>query len=118
MSKSIYEEALSIIDKIYGSDTIEGHAYYAVKRLPPAWEVNMDELEKMKHALKQGKKQEKLLILYEKLSEHRLNIIHELLNKIASLTIDKDFELEVRKYGDKDSEIIIEIEKIKELSYE
>jgi len=118
MSKSIYEKALSTIDKIYKSDTIEGFAYYVVKRLPPAWEVNMDELEEMKHALKQAKKQEKLLELYEKLSDHRLNVIHELLNKIAFLTVDKDIELEVKKYGYEDNKIIVEIEKIKELVYE
>lgn len=64
MSKSIYDDVLSTIDNIYKSDTIEGFAYYTVKRLSPAWEVNMDELEKMKHALEQAQKQEKLLELY------------------------------------------------------
>ena len=118
MSKSIYEEVLSIIDNIYKSDTIEGFAYYTVKRLPPSWEVNMDELEKIKHALKQAQKQQKLLELYMKLSDHRLRVIHKLLDKIAFLTIDKDIELEVKKYGDEDNKIIVEIEKLKELLYE
>lgn len=118
MSKSIYEEALEIIDNIYKRDKVEDLDYYVIRRLPFSWEVNMDELEKIKHALKQAKKQQKLLDLYDKLSEHRLNVIHELLNKIAFLTIDKDIELEVKKYGDEDNKIIVEIEKTKEILYE
>ena len=118
MNKSIYEEALSTIDKIYESDTVAEFDYYDVRGLPLSWEVDRDELEKIKHALEQAKKQQKLLELYAKLSDHRLRVIHELLNKIAFLTVDKDIELEVKKYGDEDNKIIVEIEKLKELVYE
>lgn len=75
MSKSIYSDALAIIDNIYKSDTIEGFTYYVVKRLPPAWEVNMDELEKMKHALKQAHKQQKLLELYKDINNKRKELL-------------------------------------------
>ena len=79
----------------------------------------MDELEKIKHALQQAQKQEKLLKLYMELADKRLIVIHELLDKIAFLTVDKDFKFEVKKYGNEDSKIVEEIEKqIKELVYE
>lgn len=64
MSKSIYDDVLSIIDNIYKRDKVEDLDYYVIRRLPFSWEVNMDELEKMKHALEQAQKQEKLLELY------------------------------------------------------
>lgn len=63
-SKSIYGDALAIIDNIYESDTVEDFAYYDVRGLPLSWEVYRDELEKIKHALEQAQKQEKLLELY------------------------------------------------------
>ena len=71
MSKSIYDEALNLIENIG-------------RNLPYTWLVGRDNLMKIKQALEQAQKQEKLLELYKE------------------LIIELDLELEeFKRFGDK-----------------
>ena len=72
-------------------------------------------------------KQEKLLKLYEKLADHRLRVIGELLDEITWLKEEFDIGLddwiddimvEAKKYGNEDDKIVKEIAKIKEIENE
>ena len=60
MSKSIYEQAIDVIENID-------------RNLPYTWLVGRDNLMKIKQTLQQAQKQEKLLELYKTLS----NLLHE-----------------------------------------
>ena len=62
MNKSIYEEAIELIENID-------------RNLPYTWLVGRDNLIKIKQTLKQAQKQEKLLELYRKLSVIRNDLL-------------------------------------------
>lgn len=89
--KSIYDDALAIIDNIYESDTVADFDYYDVKGLPLSWEVrwkvSRDELEKIRHALVQAKtletKNKDLKHNYELINE--VTVHPETLKQLESL---------------------------------
>lgn len=106
MSKTIYEEALELLN-----DGCDG---------PQAFDT-------YKTALEQAQKREKLLKLYDKLADHRLRFIHNLLDEITWLKEEFDVGLddmiddimvEAKNYGSEDYKIVREIAKIKEIENE
>lgn len=98
MSKSIYGDALAIIDNIYESDTVADFDYYDVRGLPLSWEVDRDELEKIKHALEQAQKQEQLLELYKEL-------VREIKDYMLGNINDIDYSKSVLKVNNLDKQI-------------
>lgn len=72
MSKSIYEQAIDVIENID-------------RNLPYTWLVGRDNLMKIKQTLQQAQKQEKLLKLYQRLYKD-----------FDDLTLDEQLEIEKR----------------------
>ena len=82
MSKSIYEEALDLIENID-------------RNLPYTWLMGRDNLMKIKHTVEQAQKQERLLELYKKLN----NIYEKLYTmELSELSLNsKYYEIEIIK---------------------
>jgi len=97
MSKSIYHEALDIVVDSFQDPQDEDDDCYM---------FNRKQMNKISKALEKAKNQDKLLGLYEKLVDHRLKVINNLLNDIS------DILSEVDKYAHHDIKIV---EKIREL---
>ena len=51
MNKTIYKEALDIIEEIFNGDTLYCYEYYEKKGLPLSWEIDRETLMKIKEAL-------------------------------------------------------------------
>src|SRR5690554_3754742 len=113
MSKSIYEETLTELEMWKSTEA------YDIEQL--------EKIDEHIEVMKKAQKQEKLLELYEKLAEHRLRFINEVLDDITYLadfdpTYNKDdiddIMVEAKKHGDEDTKIVKEIAKIKEIENE
>lgn len=136
MSQSIYERILDLRNRISldGDDTIYEEDYLLLDEVLDYIENNEQKDQEETYndtvdvyrELEIGariKKQKKLLELYEKLADHRLRVIHKLLDEVACLADsdtakeeDIDYILgEARNYAYEDTNIVEEIKKIKEV---